>query len=393
MIDEKLIQSLIDFDDEVGILSFYVGITPDLAANTQPPRPIEIRNRIKEVKASVKDELDHDGWKAVHDRLDALDGELDRFMDPKAHGRGRALFVAVSDGRTESVSLQVPFAERVIFGSTPYIRPLVAAYDEGRPAGIAIAHRGGVRVLEWRFGEVEELSTESFEFGDAQRADIKSGPTPDNPRMGGNGVVNRERFEDRLDANRRRMAKDAAKGFQAFAEDRGWDRVVVTGERHVRQAFAESLPNNGFTLLVDDHLWEVETPRQIADAVWPQLRSVHQDRERELVEQAKDLALSGRNGALGMREVLAALNEARVAHLLFDDGMTVEGLRVPDEDLLFIEEGGAAADAGYELVPEPRLLERMCVRALSTDASITPCDEGAAELLAEHDGVAALLRW
>ncbi|HEX9888360.1 MAG TPA: VLRF1 family aeRF1-type release factor, partial [Nitriliruptorales bacterium] len=269
-----------------------------------------------------------------------------------------------------------------------------AAHDEGRPAGIAVAHRGGVRVLEWRYGEVEELSTEAFGSGAAQLVGIESGPGPANERPAADGMANRERFEDRLDENRKRRAKEAGRGLLAHVEERGWDRVVVTGERHVSQVVAETLPDrNGLRVLRDDHLWEAETPREIADAVWPLLRSVHRDREGDLVERAKDRALSGGNGALGARDVLGALNEGRVAHLLFDDSMTLEGLRVAGGNLLFIEEGGAAEGAGYDLVVEPRLIERMCERAIATDAAITPCDEAAAELLAEYDGVAALLRW
>ncbi|HEX9889739.1 MAG TPA: hypothetical protein VGA69_09695, partial [Nitriliruptorales bacterium] len=101
MIDNALLESLLEFDDEVGVLSFYVGITPDQAAAPQPPSRLEIQSRIKAVRASTKQELGRDEWRAVHHRLEALEAELDRFMDPREHGRGRALFAGVVAGRTE----------------------------------------------------------------------------------------------------------------------------------------------------------------------------------------------------------------------------------------------------------------------------------------------------
>ncbi len=392
-LDETTFQNLTGLRDEVGVLSFYVGITPDQAADPQPKAPIEIRNRIRELRQRVRDEGPHDRWKAVDDRLDAISGDLDWLLDAKGHGRGRALFVAVADGRTERIALQMPFRERVILHESPYLRPLVAAVDEGRPAGIVVGHRKGTRLLEWKYGEVEQLASHGFELTDAQLADIKSGPSGTNPQHPGSGHVNRDSFESRIDENLHRFLKNSATETGETAEKRHWDRLVVAGPTKIRQELRDLLSvNNGTQVLVADHTWEEAAPHEIAAQAWPILRSIHEQREERLVAQALDRALSGGAGAVGMRNVLNALNKGRVAHVLFDNELAVEGYSTKDGSL-YATVGGPAAQAGFEMHPEPLLIERMVEKVMEMGGSVTPLEGEAAQHLHEHEGVAALLRW
>lgn len=395
-IDEKLLQNLLGFHDDVGILSFYAGHSPEQAADPQPRTPLEIRNQVRDLRQRVRDEGPNERWQALDKRLSELEAsDFGGVIDPKASGRGRALFVAVADGRTEAVSTQIPFAERVILSDTPYLRPLVAAYDEGRPAGILVVHAKGARLLEWALGECEALESSDFELTDAQTADIKSGPSPSNPRMRGGGNVNKERFEDRINENRHRFFGEVITRATAVAKDRGWDRLVVAGSPKLRDeaaATAQSMDSNGTRVLLAEHLWETTSPHQVAAEAWPILRSIHRQREIELVEAAKDRALSGGAGALGVRNVLNALNQGQVEHLLFQADLEVEGYRT-SEGTLHHDVGGPAAQAGFEMHGEPMLIERMVERVMETGGRATPVEETAAALLGEHGGVGALLRW
>ena len=96
--------------------------------------------------------------------------------------------------------------------------------------------------------------------------------------------------------------------------------------------------------------------------------------------------------ALGLRDVLAAVNENRVSHLVFDNDIEPAGVRT-DDGLLFVQPSGYAAQAGLEFHDEPALVERALERVLASDGRVTPLAATTAEPLAEHDGIAALLRW
>jgi hypothetical protein len=396
-IDDATIKDLLGFTDDLGVLSFYVGITPAQAADPQPTAPIEVRNDIRALHGRLAD-ADPALAKAVDARIAALDGLLDALLDPKAPGRGRALFVGVRDGEVRTVSTQLPFRERVVHHESPFVRPLVAAVDEGRAAGVLVVSRSGTRMLRWTIGEVEELGGADFELTDAQLADEKSGPSPNNPQHHGRGFVAKERFEDRIDVNLHRFLDDAVGSFLTLATEHGWDRIVVAGSPKlrddVREMVADRLPSGegAPTLLVAEQAWEDTPGHAIADQLWPLLRSVRQDRERTLVATATDRALSGGHGAIGLRHVCEALNAGRVAHLLYDDGMTVPGFR-SDEGTLHPRVEGLVATSDVALHREPLFVEAMIEKALGMGAAVTPIDTELADGLREHEGVAALLRW
>jgi peptide subunit release factor 1 (eRF1) len=394
-INDTLLRDLLDFSDEQGVLSFYVGHTPAQAADPQPTAPIELRNQIKDLKSRLTAE-DPDAAKAVTKRLEAINGELNALLDPKAHGQGRALFVGVADGRTASVSLQIPFRQRVVFHDGPFVRPLVSALDEGRSAGILIVSRSAVRLLRWAVGEVEELDSEEFTVGDAQLADIKSGPSHGTPANPNQGLVNKERFEDRIDENRNRFLRSVVDDVAAQAKEHGWDRVVLSGPVKLREFVGELLEHaatNGLRVVHAEADWEHDSPATIAQHVWPVLRSVHERREQDLVDQVVERAGAKGAATLGLREVCDALNEGRVAHLVFDDRLTLEGFR-SSEDTLHPEAAGPVAQSdGVELHREPLFVERMIEKAISTGAQVTPISHAGSAPLGAYDGVGALLRW
>lgn len=391
-IDDATIRDLIGFEDATGVLSVYTGFTPSRAADPQPTAPIEIRNQLRALRADLA-VRDADLARAVDERIDTIAPELDRLLDPRSPGRGRALFVGVDSGRTETVTVQLPFRERAVLHDGPFVRPLVAAHDEGRAAGIVVLSRAGGRLLRWQVGEVEELETRGFEVPEQVLADEKAGPSVGNPEHPHHGFVDRDRFEDRVDANRQRSLRAFAEDVQAAAKQHGWDRVVVSSLPKLREPIEDVLRNNGSVrVLTTDAAWEDATPHAIAEQVWPLLRSVHLDRELELVTGTVERALGGAVSVVGLRHVCAALNEGRVKHLLFDDALSIEGYRSEDGSLHPRVEG-LVAEAGLEFTREPLFIERLVERAIATGAQVTPLEPTAAAHLADHEGVAAKLRW
>jgi hypothetical protein len=389
MIDETLLQTLTDFDDEAGVLSFYVGVTPAQAADPRPVAPLQVRAGLEELRAG----LDGEHRAAVLRRLDELNGSLEALVDPKASGRGRALFVGVSSGRTEQVHLQMPFRTRVLHDERPYVRPLVAAYDEGRPAGIAVVHAKGARLLEWGFGEASELFTRDFELSDAQTADLKSGPSPNNPNLPGGGNVNKERYEDRIDENRHRFVKAFLDELVATVDERGWDRLVVAGAPKLRDDVVATLQrDHGRRALLAEHAWETTPPHEVAAQVWDTLRSASADRAVELVERCIDRAKSGGAGALGDRDVCAAANEGRIAHLLFQTDLQLDGFR-SDAGTLHTTADGPMGDSDVAMHPEPLLVDRLVQQVIATGGKVTPVGETAGGMLGAEGAVGALLRW
>lgn len=378
--------------DPIGIVSMYVGATPERQVHAQPEWSLVIKNELRDLRARTKEEEPRDRWSALHERLDGLSDEIDWLCDPKEHGRGRALFVPVTVDAVERVAIQMALPDQVVFSETPYIRPLVTVLDEGRPAGIAVVDRSGVRLLEWAFGEAAELGLFDFTEPTGEWREL-GGPAGANPAHAQHGAPQRDLFEERLDEHVVQYVKTiGAEELPKHASKRGWDRIVVGGESRFAHPFVDALPNrDGLDVHRTEHeLRQIPAP-DVARSVLPLLSEGQQARELELAERARDQALAGGQGALGLADVLGALAEGRVQHLVFDSAREVAGFRTEDGRL--VPPGDGESPSRSELVPEPRLVERMIERAFETSADVTPVEGDAAELLAPHEGVAAVLRW
>jgi hypothetical protein len=391
-ITDTTIRDLIGFTDPQGVLSLYVEHTSPWGADPQPTAPLEIRERI----STLRDDLaarDPDLERAVTDRLKQSEDDIEELLDPKASGRGRALFIGVQHGDTATIALALPFRHRVVHHDSPYVRPLVAAYDEGRDAGILVVSRAGSRLLRWSVGAAEELDSQRFEVPEEQLGREMTGPSPATPSDRRQGNVHREQFEHRIDANHQRFLRDVTEQAVQQAKERGWDRLVIAGSPKTRSAAQDQIgATDGLRLIVADQSWEETQPHDIAQQVWPILRSVHTEREQTLAAAAKDRALAGGPGALGLRDVCDALNEGRVDHLIYDDRLQPTGFR-SDAGTLHPDEQDVMSQADVPMYPEPLLIERMIEKAIATDAGVTPLGPEAAADLEEQGGVAAVLRW
>ncbi|MCC5949194.1 MAG: hypothetical protein JJT89_12130 [Nitriliruptoraceae bacterium] len=389
-LDDTTIRDLIGFTDEHGVLSFYAGNTPAQAAERQPTAPIEIRNQLKALRARLNGS--DDGMvRAVEKRLDALDGALEELTDARSPGRGRALFVGVDSGEQQFVNLQIPFRERVVHRDAAYVRPLVAALDEGREAGILVVSHAGARLLTWSLGTARDERRWEFEIPEQVLSDEKAGPSG-NSESGMRGRQHREHLDDRIDEHRRRFLRDVIEDVGTELEGQGRDRLVVAATPKIRDEVVPMAESLKVRVLIADRAFEDAAPHEIADGVWDLLRSVHLDRERALATSVTERALGGGAGALGLRHVCDALNEGRVSHLLYDDRLELEGF-VSAEGTLHPRVEGVMAASDVALEREPFLVERMIEAAIRSNALVTPLQEEPAAELEEHEGVGALLRW
>ncbi|GIU95371.1 MAG: hypothetical protein KatS3mg012_1828 [Gaiellaceae bacterium] len=377
--------------DPIGVVSVYVDADPKEQAAARPAWVVATENGLRDVRERVKVNGDHARWKAVFERLDELEPELSALLDPRRPGRGRALFATVEGGELRTVALHVPLRNHVALDEIVHLSPLVAALDRGRPVGIVVATQADVRVLERRLGLVEELVTVSLEPDTSEWRELK-GPAAANPALAQHAASQRDLFERRLEEHRLRALDDAARRLAELAGKRGWERALAAGERRAADRLAEALGGSRLEISVVDKNVHGLAPTDVVAALASELEDEVRRREERLVARALDAALSGNAGALGLADVLAALEEGRVAHLLLSEGGTGEGARTADGRLVPAGVVPPGVDPG-ELVPISALAEHLVQRALATDAQVTVVSAPSAEPLLAHGGVAALLRW
>lgn len=395
-LNDDTFRQLLDLDDPVGVLTVTAGFVPGTDEDQEATR-IDLQNQLRDAQARLEEQDRTDRARALEKLVAQLGDHLDGLLSPRAHGRGRVLIATLSDGERRHLNVQPPFENRVVVEDRAFVRPLVAAIDEGRPAGIVVGTRAGARVLEWTLARTRQLADLDFELTDAQMADRGGGPVEPNPTRGQQTVSHREQFEDRVDENRHRFLKDVAGTVAQMTAERGWDRVVVAGSGRIREELSGLLRNgdHGTELIPagDSTAWDGLSTGRISQEVWPLLRQVHRDREQRLVHRAVETAQAGGAAALGPRRVCDAANVGRVDHLLFGGDVEVVG-QLAEDGTVHDDVHGAAAQAGLEMTREPHLVERLVEKVLSMGGRVTRIDdEDAAATLADHDGLAAILRW
>jgi hypothetical protein len=380
-LDLKTLLALSRRTDPVGVLSVYLDARPGAVRASS----IDIKNRLAELERRLgADDSSAPARTAHHPRLET---EIERLTDPEAPGRGRVLFVAIEDGWVTRVSTQLPLPNRVVLDRAPFIHPLLELLDEGGPAGVVLASRTKARLLEWRLGELTPL----LEL----RAEVIA---PRHERSGPVGSRPTSRFGTPTGAQRNarersqaiRFIERVATGAARLAHDRGWERLMISAGEHQTDSLVRALPPAlRATAVRDPRVLAWVDSVSLEEMVTERLRAAHGEAERGLIAQALEQAQGAGAAALGLSEVVGALNQARVAHLIYDPLIRYRGSVGHDGSLY--ADGETALSIGS--IADERLTERIVERALETGARVTPVEGAAGDGLAEASGIAAVLRW
>jgi hypothetical protein len=384
------VREIARLSDPIGIISVYVDADPEQLAGPRPAWAVELQNGVRALRDEVKQGQPHERWRAVLDRLDALEPEFERLAEPRQSGRGRALFAPVCGDEVRRLIIQSPLCTMVSLDRSAHVRPLLAALRRARPTGVITVARDQVRAVDWRHGAAEEALDVEFQEPTHEWRRL-AGPANRSPATPQSSAPQQDLYDRRLEQHQARFVASVAERVAALSAERGWDRMLIAGDPRLTEPFLGALPRTE-GLIVVERVEEWRSPHDLVRALAPELERADAEADLALVEEARDRAQSGRAGALGLSETLAALAEGRVDHLILDERRPLAGLRAPDGRLAAEGEVPPGVEAA-ELVPEPAMAERMIEAALETSAAITPVGGEAAEALGRFGGVAALLRW
>jgi Bacterial archaeo-eukaryotic release factor family 10 len=348
----RLLREIAEWAPEGGVVSAYVAIDP---ADRGEGWRIELKNQLRDCDRSAAERI------------------LARFPEDNTlpHGRTQVGFLELDGAGREIWSGFQVASDRtqVAQGARPLLQPLATLLDDGWPLGVVLVALENVRVLEWAFGEVSELDGWELEITSldwherkAQRVD---------PASVGTGVSSsgRDQYGQRLEHNRERFLKEAGELVASRYGDRGWRQIVVIGEGDRPRLLVRGLG----ALAERVHEVPQDLIRASAAAVAARIdeEREHLNREREeaLVSKIEEAISATPSPALGPDEVLTALGEARVHHVIFD------------------------ATREWEQRDGLPISELMIERALATGAEVTPAEGLAAAALERRHGAAALLRY
>jgi hypothetical protein len=225
-----------------------------------------------------------------------------------------------------------------------------------------------VRTFEWALGEVEELDGWELEITSLDWRERKA-PAVNAGGGTATSASGHDQYAERLDHNRERFLKEAGGLVADRYGDRGWRALVVIGEGDRPKLFAKGLAR------LADRVHEVHENLisaghgELLGRLDEELEHLNRSREEQLIARLREAIGAQPGVALGPKEVLAAAQEGRARHVLFD------------------------GERGWELLDGVPIDELMVEAALATAAEVTPVRGLAAGALGEHDGAAAILRY
>jgi hypothetical protein len=182
LVDGAALRSIAALADPVGVLSVYITADPREGSTTRPAWQVRTANELAALDRRLRkdDETSHADLLAL--RLTDVDRELRALVDPSTPGQGRALFLALAGGTIRTIAVQVPLGDRVEFGRSAYVRPLLAALSSDPPAGVAAVSGHGVHLIDIRLGHAVDAGSENYEPADTGRREL-TGPAAANPTL------------------------------------------------------------------------------------------------------------------------------------------------------------------------------------------------------------------
>lgn len=344
----------------------------------------DLRDRLRELDKSAHGSSSHEHWKALERTTERI---MQRFPEGGAqpHARCLILVAEVSDepGFELYAELQVPPPRSIVVHQpAPVLGPLVELLDDGQATGVLAAAAEEAQLWNWYLGQVEHLGRWRFneDIGPRAPGDTKqaTGDRQTTPRAGSDqGGPHLEELRERF---LRAVGEEVAKE----AEARGWRELVAFGEKGEIRRLEDDLQSNATLVHGGSQNLAQADDHQVAVRVNELSDNLNHSRKVELCEQAKAAARSqGGTGSLGLQETLDALAEGRVAHLVFDRDRDYS-------DASVTEQFAYARSDGFGQLP---VTEQMIEQALQTGAWVTQLAAQTRHALADHEGVAAILRF
>lgn len=360
MMDERELQSLVEFSGAQPVLSLY--LDTNLAHQSKDAVKLLFREHTKQLPKEA----------AVAVRA------ISTFLDLEYDWQARGLAVFAS-GQELWKTIPLPIAPRTqaVWTSKPYVRVLSDVLDRFGAYGIALFDQRSVRLFSVAGGKIQTV-TESF------GEDLKR------HKQGGWAAARYQRHEDNLVLHN---LKQAVEVVQAFCQDTGCKRLMLAGGTEVLAQVRELLPSPLRSQIIGEFTADVQaSPSAMLTLSLDIAAHANLAEEQQLVSQVVTAAAKGGAGVIGLADTLSALHQGRVHQLLVEENYAASGYVCGHCGYIAAEHVAKCPFCGYsEISASPDVVNRAIHKAIETGATVNVVR--ASEALTQAGGVAALLRY
>ncbi len=360
------------------VLSLYLGFDPSRMPNLR-----ERRMEADSLLAQAERRWGGDGHvshlerMALREDIEMVRGLLaeERELAPES-ARGLAIFCAAPAGLCEVVSLPEPVEAMVALEERPYIEPLLELASPERWCVLLLSHRTS-RIFT---GTRERIVEVAHVLDDVHRHHEQGG-------------WSQARYQRGVETETDRHIRGTCTLLHERCKRRAFDRLLLAGPAELHHRVELELHPDLRQRLAG--CFEIDVERATADEAhrraMPLIEAEERRREQEALSSLEEgLAPSG-HGAVGLDEILEALNEGLLGTLLLARGFRAPGFVCPVCGRLAASAHACPLDGAQPARCED-VVENAIELALENAAEVLVVRH-LGEKLAAHGSIAALLRF
>jgi hypothetical protein len=303
MLDTQRFQSL--YKLPLPLLTAYVRIRPDDASKHSPvPSCV---TWLKKEANSIARKLSPNECGLFREQLNRV---TDFLQDRNSHEKSLVIFAGPN--AWETVPLDVEVGDELHWGK-PAVPQLLWLAAEHRHYCVVVVDRSGARFFAYRLGKISPLQETKFDVDISQwkKKDLGHVARPSIRKTHGS---QREVFDHRMDAQYKRLIREAADQAIDLCRKKQYSAVFLAGPERLIAPMATYLPaelHRRVTLIHKD-LGKLES-QGILQHVEPEIEKWEREHELALVNE---LLGSERGAILGIDETLAQLQKQRIRTLV-----------------------------------------------------------------------------
>lgn len=320
---------------------------------------------------------------------ESLDRDLEKITtylenDLQASANGVAIFACAAGELFEAVQLGAPIEQHWLYiGDQPHLYPLARVASQFPRYAAVVADTNSARILVFATG------------GLVAEREVKGVKT----RRTSQGGWSQARYQRHIENFHLQHIKEVVDALERIVQQEGITQVLLAGDEVVLPLLREQLPKHLAEKVVDHIKLDARASLdEVLHASLSAMKRVDEETDRQKVDAAVGGYRAGGLGVVGPEDTLDALINGQVEELLVTASLRelqgVAGANTAADDSAAAEPlvetvaAGEAAEAAPESV---RFADELITRATQTSARIRFVEDPS--LLADHGGVAALLRF
>ncbi|GAA3846214.1 hypothetical protein GCM10022226_82180 [Sphaerisporangium flaviroseum] len=353
MITTETIGRIIRYNGgDLPVVSLYAGVGQD--------GPTALRTQINSLLHEIRP-LGEDDSLGRRARL-SIRGDIERIENLEGLERVETGAVAViscsEDDFFEQVILPRTVRDRVMVGTTPWVRPMLAVLDEFHRCCVLVVDRRSARAFELYQDEMREID-------EVQDSALRK------PNYAGWYGLAEPQVRNRADDLAKRHFRNVVRVLDELFRTGRYELLIVGGHPEEVPNFLEFLPHDlrpkvAGTFTIDPRTATTADIRRDAGRV---AERYERDEERRWVAEVMERAATRRPAALGLDDCLWAASVAAVGRLLVQEGATAPGV-VCDESGWLATAGDTCPLCGRATRRSPDVIDELAQAVITESGSV-----------------------